>query len=420
MTRICIIRHSYYPDIPPTRRDAETLVSHGYEVDVICSRKKGEKGREVIRGVNIYRLPLGHYRGGALRYIFEYSAFFLLAFWKLTWLSLRRRYQVVEVDAMPDFLTFATVFVKLMGAMVVLNLLDSVPHVYADKYNLSPSHIIIRFLVLVERASIRNADHLIVPNGRLKQIMEGRGIPNSKMSLILNVPEENIFNLQTFPPKGQERGDFQVITHGSLLEKYGVQMLIKAVPLLIPHIPELKVEVVGDGEYRPYLEGLVRALGVEDYVHFAGFVPMEKVPSFISQADIGVVCTLIEMLPTKLFEYAALGKPIIASAFPAMKDYFNNGAVMYYEPGDEHELAHCILELYANPESRAALATSAAAIYQRYRWSTLKYEYLKVFERLADPQHLSLVGCEGDTKSPSQPTSTYGKPRNSAEREGRY
>jgi glycosyltransferase involved in cell wall biosynthesis len=55
---------------------------------------------------------------------------------------------------------------------------------------------------------------------------------------------------------------------------------------------------------------------------------------------------------------------------------------MFYEPGDEHDLARCVLELYKDPEKRATLAASGIAAYEKYRWKTMKNEYVKIFDRL--------------------------------------
>ena len=75
---ICIMKHHYYPQHTHVRRDAETLSEHGYDVDIICARRKGEKSNELINGVNVYRLPIERHRRGFLRYMYEYLAFFIL------------------------------------------------------------------------------------------------------------------------------------------------------------------------------------------------------------------------------------------------------------------------------------------------------------------------------------------------------
>jgi glycosyltransferase involved in cell wall biosynthesis len=384
MKRICIVRHNYYPEEAHVRRDAETLLRHGYEVDIVCLRKEGQGSHEAIRGVNVYRIPIEHHRKGILRYIFEYSAFFLLSSWRLSWLSLRRRYQVVEVVSMPEFLIFATLFPKLLGAKVVLYVYDHTPETFSDNFDVGPNHVAVRLLRAVSRVSLGLADHVIAAEFRSQEIIESRGVSSSKVSLVLNVPDEDVFGCRSFCSNSQ--GRFCLITHGSLLERYGVQTLIRAVPLLTGNIPELEVKVVGDGEYRPKLEYLAQSLGVRDYVDFTGLVPFEEMPSLIARADVGIVPTIVPMLPNKLFEYLASGKPAVVASSPSIEACFDDGSVMLYEPDDEQDLARCILELYRNPDKRADLAVSGSAIYQKYRWATMKYEYLKVFDQLTETE----------------------------------
>ena len=220
MKRICLVRHCYYPDDLHVRRDAETLTEHGYQVDVICLKKKVEKSQEIVRGVKVYRLPVEHRRRGAFRYFFEYSAFFLLAFWKLTCLSLKKRYQAVEVDNMPDFLVFTSLIPKLFGAKIVFYFFELTPEVYADSFGVGTNHVMVKLLCWVEKVSTKWADHCIVANGICQQeILKGRGIPASKMSVVLNVPDENLFRQRSSSISDHRR--FCVITHGSLLKRYG-------------------------------------------------------------------------------------------------------------------------------------------------------------------------------------------------------
>ena len=394
--RVCIVRHAYYPEKPPTQRDAETLVAHGYEVDVICLRDRGEKSREVLNGVNVYRLRMKHRRTGALRYAFEYITFPILASFKLTWLYLRKRYHVIEVNAMPEFLVFSTLLPRLLGAKVVLNLLDHSPIVVMQKFKIGRKHLLVRLLGFLEKASFRYAHHIVLHFRISQQGLKEWGIPASKATVTLNVPNEGIFNPDAPLPIERENNHFQIITHGSLLEQYGVQTLIQAVPLLTPYIPDLKVEIVGDGEYRTHLEKLVHDLGLEEHVHFTGFVPIDNIPHYIHQADVGVISILISMVPNKLFEYIALSTPVVSSDFPAIRACFDGDMVMYFETGNEEDLARRILELYRETAKRAAMSTSALAAYQEYRWSKQQYEYLKVFEELAGHRHHQSNGDKED------------------------
>jgi glycosyltransferase involved in cell wall biosynthesis len=384
MSRICFLAHKYYPQHPYICRDAETLADAGYDVDVICLRHKGEKGVETLRRINIYRIPLEHHRGGISRYLFEYPTFFLLASWLLALLHLRKKYKVIEVHTMPDFLIFATLLPKLMGTKIILNVLDHMPEAFAEKFKVSPNHFTVKLIRLIERASLRWADHVIAPDGvHQRDILQRRGVPSNKISEVLNVPDERVFGCRS--SAYHEHSHFQVITHGSLLEWYGIQTLIGAIPLLTREIPQLEVKIVGDGEYRPQLEKLAQSLEVDDHVEFTGWVEFKDVPTLINGADVGVVAVTAKgnpTMPCKLLEYLALGKPTVVSALESIRAYLDNNSVMFFEPGSERDLARCLLELYRDPIRRASLAEGASAIYEKYRWSNSKNQYLKIYRDL--------------------------------------
>ena len=242
----------------------------------------------------------------------------------------------------------------------------------------------VKILRMVERASLSWAHHVIAPDGiAQKELLESRGVPSSKISIVLNAPDEGVFGQRY--PSARDQGSFHLITHGSLIERYDVQTLIRAVPLLAVSIPELQVKVVGDGEYRPRLEELARSLGVEDRVRFTGMVSQEQVAALIAEAHVGVVVIPSGQNPTmpnKLFDYLALGKPIVVTSVPSIRAYLDDNSALFFDPHNEHDLARCVMELYRNPEKRAEMAAASSAIYHKYRWTTMKSEYLKVFEQL--------------------------------------
>ncbi len=384
MRRVCIIRHKYYPGQRNVRRNAETLVGAGYEVDVICLRWKGQKKHENVKGVNVYRLLREYHRGNVLWYIFDYSAFFILSFLKLFQLSLKKRYDVVEVNTMPDFLVFVTILARLIwGSKVILYMFENAPALFMSTFKTSPNHIGARLMRFIEKVTAQYAHHVIVSDGILyKRVMESRGIPSEKITVVLNVPDDAIFNPESLPV-AEHNNHFRLIVVSTLVKRYGVQTLVKAVPLLITDIPRLRVDILGRGQYRPVLEKMTRDLGVEEYVNF-GLARYDDVPAHIARADIGLAPMLNDVgLPNKLFEYFALSKPAVVSALPSLVDTFNNNdCVAFFRPDDERDLAARILELYRSPEKRAHLASNALAFYRNCQWPVMKHEYLKVYKGL--------------------------------------
>ena len=107
-------------------------------VDLICLRDgKREPSREIVNGVNILRLPIPKRRGGKIDYLLQYSAFGAACFMILAFRSLRKRYDIVHVDNMPDFLVFSGLVPRLFGSKVMLDLHD--PDAQADPKHLRNS-----------------------------------------------------------------------------------------------------------------------------------------------------------------------------------------------------------------------------------------------------------------------------------------
>jgi len=382
MKRVCLVRRKYWPN-KNQARNAAALASEGYHVDVICLGQKGEKPRETLDGVNVHRLFLPHHRGSIPLYVFDYSAFFVLSSLKLARLSLGKRYDVVEVDSMPDCFVFITLFPRLLGSKIILYMFENMPALFVSTFKKSPSHIGARVLRFLEKISAVYAHRVITSEGiPYKHVLESRGIPSSKITVVLNVPDDTIFDPESLPAR--EDGDhFRLVVVSTVLKRYGVQTLIRAIPILIRDIPELKVEVVGEGEFRPELEGLARDLGVEEYLNFTGHVALAEVPVRVSQADVGIAPMLDDVgVPNKVFDYFALGKPTVASALPSLVATFDGTCLSYFHPDDENELAAQVLELYRSPEKRDKLGRQGRELYESCRWKVMKQEYLKVYEEL--------------------------------------
>ncbi len=259
MSKVCIIRHAYYPQETHVRRNAEALVDHGELVSLICLRGKGEKTIENISGVSVYRMPVEHHREGAIRYIFEYFAFFICAFWQVTILELKTGFRIIEVDTMPDFLVFCTLIPKLRRKRVVLYLFEAFPEEFAHKFNLPISHILIKFMQLIEQTAIAYSDKVITACEEFRKVFVSRGAARSKIDVVLNVPNQKVFLSGGFHLSDHSidpKKPFTLITHGTLIELYGVQTVIRSMKLLRTQIPSVRLIIPGDGEYLPQLKSL--------------------------------------------------------------------------------------------------------------------------------------------------------------------
>ncbi len=125
--KICMLTYSYYGNDPRVTRQAEAFREEGYVVEVIALRNDGEVASEDVNGIAVIRIPWKRCREGMLRYIAGYLWFFVLGVIYVTAYYLRRRYDLIYIYNMPDFLVFCGLIPKLGGAKLVLDVRDPMP-----------------------------------------------------------------------------------------------------------------------------------------------------------------------------------------------------------------------------------------------------------------------------------------------------
>lgn len=389
--RHCMVVHAYYP-LGETRveREARALAQSGYAVDVICLRDAGEAAREQDGPIAIYRLPVGRHKGrGVVIQLLEYLAFLMLAMWRLTRLHLRAPYRVVQVHNLPDFLVFAALPVKLLGARVILDIHDLMPEFYAARFGTDLTSLPVRLVNLQERLSCRFADHVITVSEHWRHVLIGRGVAPDKCSVVMNVADHRIF----YPPAEarpllHDPAGLRLIYHGSLARHYGLDLAIRAVGRVRDAIPGIHLTLLGDGDFVDELRRLIVELDLSAHVSLLNQMrPAEELPAIIATADLGIAPyrndTFTDgLLPTKLMEYAALGMAAVAARTTAIERTFGGTMAAFFEPGDVDSLAAVLRELHACPERIAALRAGSALFNERYNWPRIGAAYVAVVDRL--------------------------------------
>lgn len=397
--RHCMVVHAYYP-LGETRveRQAQALVAQGTEVHVICLRMGKEPARATVGGVQVHRLPVTRRMGGMGRRLWEYVFFFVLSFLYLANLHLRRRFDVVQVHNLPDFLVFVGLIPKLTGARIILDLHDLMPEFQAELSQQSFNSWPVRLLRWQERLACRFADHIITVTELWRRTLIDRGQPTNKVTVVMNVADDRVFHHDARIDEdgdssmsgAQNNGDLCLIYHGIIDYRHGLDLVIRAIHLIRDKAPNVHLTLHGGGPHRAALMKMVDELGLQQHVHFSfNLVPTSELPKMLKQANLGVVpyrngVFTGGILPTKLMEYAALGIPAIAARTPAIAAHFDDTAVQFFTPNDADELAQCILTLYNDPARLADLAKNVEKFNERYNWSNQRAIYLNLVDRLVE------------------------------------
>ncbi len=404
MARVCVIREHYVPQDSRVAREVGALAALGHQVDVICLRDTHQPRVERGPGVTVWRLPLRHSRGRrAVRYLLEYGAFFVLAGGLVTALHLRRRYRLVQVNSLPDALVFAAAVPRLLGARVLLDLQECMPEFFATKFGVDLVHPAVRTIARVERASIRFADLVITPTSQMREAFVARGANPGKITVVMDGADAAVFRPVPEPARGTA---FTLITHGTVEPHYGIDTAIEAVALLREEIPGLRLSVYGDGSDLPRLRRLAADRGVADRVHFSGgFVPIEELVDAIARADVGVVAMRRDpfrdvTLAGKMFDFIAMGKPVVSSWTRAVEQTFGESCVELFESGDAADLAAALRRLAGDPQRRARMAREAAQVAQAYQWPRQREIYAGVVDRLLRRRRGLTAAAESATPPP--------------------
>ncbi len=382
--RVCVIRLSTYIGDMSVQREVATLYKAGFETHVICMdaiKKEANYQRElIIDGVYVHRLPTTRKKLGTGRYMFDYLLFFFLAMLKVTQLHLQRRFDVVQVNTMPDFLVFATIFVKLLGAKVVVMMQEPMPELWETMRG-APAPRLIKW---TEQAALWYVDESLTVTQQLKDAYVSRGARADKISVILNVPEPTFLEVATESTVAPQPEYFTLVCHGAIEERYGQDTMLEAMVLLKEKLPQARLRIMGAGSYEAEFQAQIVKLGLEKQVNFLGWVSFAQMVQEIKAADVGIVAQKASpysnlVHTNKMYEYIAFGKPVLATRLKSVAAYFGAEALHYFESGDPVSLAEGILYLYHHPEKRRTLVENAQKLYEQYKWEKQKEIYLAVF-----------------------------------------
>jgi glycosyltransferase involved in cell wall biosynthesis len=238
---------------------------------------------------------------------------------------------------------------------------------------------------LCEELSLRCATRIIVVSEALRAELVERGIPADRIRVNPNAVDPDYF----YPGRGREAGRKELDVEadevligfaGSFSLWHGIQILEQAIVRLLSNQPprRLRFVLMGNGLLHGEMRSALAAYEKTGEVIFTGSIPSDKVADYLDASDI-LVSPHIPMpdgsrffgSPTKLFEYMAMGKAIVASRLEQLAEVLEHDRTAWLvTPGDVNELAEAILRLGLDPAKREALGIAARhAAVESHSWS---------------------------------------------------
>jgi glycosyltransferase involved in cell wall biosynthesis len=391
--RVGMVVFSSYPDDPRPRRAVEALLKEGMTVDLICQGET-EPSREVLDGLNISRVAVRRTRGGKVSYVYQYSVFILVSMWLFAVRSLKDRYDLIYVHNMPDVLVVSSVIPRVFGAKVILDQHDPMPELMMTIFNVDESSWGVRLLTWLEKWSLSRVDLVLTVNIACKRLFGSRSCPPHKIAIVMNSPDAAIFPFRParshLSPQRDRTRPFAIMYHGSLVERNGVDLAVDALVHLRETIPTAELRIYGRST--PYLKQVmdkVQRLDMANCVRYLGPKRLEQLAHEIEMCDVGVIPNHRNAFtdintPTRIFEYLAMGKPVIAPSTPGILDYFGPESLFFFESGNARALAQKVEEVYSHPAVAARTAERGQQVYLAHAWQEERQTLVNLVSGLLD------------------------------------
>jgi glycosyltransferase involved in cell wall biosynthesis len=339
---------------------------------------------------------MGRQRTSAARYAFEYGVFFVWVLGLVSLLNVRRRYDVVYVHNMPNFLVFAGILPKITGARIVLDVHDPAAELLASIRGADLPQWLKRLTSVEERASLSFSDAVITVSEPMRRRLAT--VSKKPVTVVMNLPDPTF--AASLKASRAERDPDLLAYNGTIAYRNGLDLVVRAISMLAGELPRLRLRLIGDG---PALESVVRLaeeLGVADRLELIDFVPNDQIPPLVGNAAAGISPQREDTFGSLVFsmkvaEHIALGLPVICSGSATMRHYFSDDELLFFGPENVADLARAINELLTDPESAHERAARSRVKLAKLDWPGQREALVETVEALARPMRPGSLRAAG-------------------------
>lgn len=220
--------------------------------------------------------------------------------------------------------------------------------------------------------TMENAESVITISEYNKKYMRELGVTNNieVVRCGLNLDKFNLINNKRRTIN--KDGNIKILTTARLVEKKGIEYLIKAVPLVTEEIKNCKFTIIGGGPLEGILHNLSAELGVDRYIDFKGNVSDSELIQYYQNSDIFILpCVVTENgdcdgIPVAMMEAMAVGLPVISTNVSGIPELVEDGVSgILVQPKDDKAIADAIVALCSDRELRVRMGELGRKIIER-------------------------------------------------------
>ncbi len=400
--KILMLLNAPYPADIRVKKETDALLKAGFEIHLLCLRKKDESTFQLFEGIYVHRIDAGknNYQLAfwdvimALRFVhpvFKSVAKKLIGKEKIT---------AVHVHDLPLAGT-ALSLKKALGVKVVIDLHENYPEALRTwfKWKKNPIVRIKNYLfmnperwTLFEKQACEGSDKIIAVVDEMKaRIIREHAIHEEKITVVTNTEDQNFVKQEIDPSVYKKlEGKFIITYSGGIGPHRGVDTTIEGMQYLKEN-DHIQLAIVGSGS--PSVMNNLQQKVVDLHltnVHFFGYQPFSRFYSYMHLADVNVIPHQSNghtdnTVPHKLFQGMMAGKPLLVSSSAPLKrlvEACESGLV--FEAGNPKDFAEKVNQLYRNKNLRNQLGNNGikATIDGDLNWETTQHVLIDLYNTI--------------------------------------
>jgi glycosyltransferase involved in cell wall biosynthesis len=235
---------------------------------------------------------------------------------------------------------------------------------------------------------------VLTVNLACRKIYSSRSCQPDKIKVVINSPDEDVFRFRSADVQHWNRrnGDgsepFVILYHGSLVHRNGFDLAVNSLEKIRRTIPSARLRVCGKRtRFFEQVMASARQRDLDRNIDYLGVRNLNEIVAAIEDCDLGIIPNHRNIFteintPTRIFEYLALAKPVIAPRAKGIQDYFGDDGLIFFELGNADDLARKIEFVFSHPAEVEETVKRGQQIYLSHTWTRERLTLLNSISEL--------------------------------------
>ncbi|MBK8185305.1 MAG: glycosyltransferase [Candidatus Competibacteraceae bacterium] len=327
---ICFVYKEDYPWDVRVEKICNSLIKEGHSLFLVCRNTKNRQRKEKYKDIQLVRLP--SFGGSKIGNIASFSIF-INPIWIYYIFDCVRRHKINLIIVRDLPLVLAAVLVaKIFKIKIFFDMAECYPEMYSAMLKYGNNKFLNFFLRnppltnIIEWLAIKSVDHTFVVVEESRDRLLKKVSDSEKISILGNTPF--LYDITYNEAEDDHKKSLKIVYVGFITSLRGIENAILGLKeyysINLATAVKFELHILGDGSELEYLKSLVVKVKLKDFIFFHGWVKPENINSFFKQSDIGIVPHRVcahtnTTVPNKLYDYMAMGLPVLASNTKSVK-----------------------------------------------------------------------------------------------------